>query len=336
MKKILLIKLGALGDVVRTISLAKALKKRYANSQITWVTKEGSLDILKNIDYIDKVYSVPYETDEEFDLLYNFDIDEQATLLASKIKAKNKYGFFSEDGNIFAYNLGAEYYLNTMFDDETKKMNRKSYQEMMFDLAEIPYSRELAQIFLDKDSLNYSERFIKENKIETEKLIGIHMGSAPRWPSKAWHPEKIKEFIKLANNEKYKVLLFGGPDEEQSQKELVEELKEQGIEVAANHPQNTLLEFASLVNHCKVMVCSDSLSLHISTALNKPTIALFFCTSPYETEGYEIMKKIASPLLYDFFPERMDEYDEKLTKSISAEQVLCEVGELFKTIAQQK
>ena len=81
------------------------------------------------------------------------------------------------------------------------------------------------------------------------------------------------------------------------------------------------MQFASLVNMCDFMVCSDSFSLHISLALKKPTIGLFFCTPPDEVESYRFLKKIVSPMLYDFFPEKMNQYDENLVRSISAEEV---------------
>ena len=70
------------------------------------------------------------------------------------------------------------------------------------------------------------------------------------------------------------------------------------------------------------MICSDSFALHVALGLGKKTIALFFCTSPHEVEGYGILRKIVSPYLHDYFPERSNEYSEHLAKSIPAEQVI--------------
>ena len=322
--KILIIKLGAKGDVVRTLPILKVLKQKYPNSEIQWITKPQSKQILETISDIDKIHALPCEIEEKFDILYNFDIEPEATILASKIEAKKKYGFYSEPDNDYAvsFNLPAEYYLNTLFDDELKKENKKTYQEMMFQAAELPYNKEHYPLVLDKESKQYAENFIKENNLKTEKLIGIHLGSSPRWPSKAWHSDKIKEFIKAAREKEYEILLFGGPDEIQKHEKLVFELNQQGIKVHKNNPNNTDKEFVSLVNLCKKMICSDSLSLHISLALKKPTIALFFCTSPNEVESYDLLKKIISPKLYDFFPQKMDQYNEELVNSISVEEVL--------------
>ena len=104
------------------------------------------------------------------------------------------------------------------------------------------------------------------------------MGASPRWPSKIWHEDNLKEFIIKAKDKGYDILLFAGPDEIERQKRFIERLKEQSIFIFTNDPNNTDLEFASLLNICKVIVCSDSFALHLSIALKKKVIGLFFCT----------------------------------------------------------
>ena len=103
--------------------------------------------------------------------------------------------------------------------------------------------------------------------------------------------------------------------------EILSVLSSKNLSVIENNPDNTIGQFASLVNLCSAMVCSDSFALHLSLALGKRTVGLFFCTSPYEIEDYGLLKKVVSPMLLDFFPEKMNIYDEALTKSISSEEV---------------
>ncbi len=329
MAKILIIKLGAKGDVVRTLPILLGIKEKHPDSKIYWLTKPSSEEIVKTSPYLDKVVILPYSFKEKFDILYNFDIEEEASTLAKDIEAAKKYGFCSENGFISAFNLASEYYLSTLFDDEIKKSNKKTYQEMMFEVAELPYKKQHHPIYLDEKDKKYADNFAKENNINTIKLIGIHMGSGKRWPSKAWAEEKVKEFIKKAKEKCYEILLFGGPDEIEKHEKLTKELESEGIKVYRNNPENTDREFFSLVNLCKTLVCSDSFALHVSLALKKPTIALFFCTSPNEVEDYGLSKKIISPLLYDFFPEKQDQFSEELVNSISAEQVLNEVRKIM-------
>jgi len=326
---ILIIKLGALGDVVRTLPILPVLKEKYPDSKITWVTKKECIELLEDNVYVTKVLEINEKMNEEFDTLYNFDIEKEATELAEKTKAKKKYGFYAIEGFPSAFNIMAEYYLNTLFDDKLKKENRKTYQQMMFDAAELEWKNQHCPIFLNKVDENYSKNFAKENNLGKNKIIGIHMGASSRWPSKAWHKEELKKFVMLAKKSNFEIILFGGPNEAKEQANLSEDLKKIGIKIIKSNPQNTIKEFAALVNLCDMMVCADSLALHISLALKKPTIGLFFCTSPWEIEDYGLLIKITAPAILDFFPERMNEYSEELTKSITAEQVMKEVNKLL-------
>jgi len=146
--KICIIKLGADGDVLRTLPLAKALKERNNGAHITWVTRGDIAQLLENIPYIDRIFTVPFSIQETFDVLYNFDADEEAGKIALETKAGKKYGFYTEDGFPVAFNFGAEYYLSTMFDDNLKKENKKTYQEMMFEVAEIDYEKSRYSIIM--------------------------------------------------------------------------------------------------------------------------------------------------------------------------------------------
>ena len=322
---ICIIKLGADGDVLRTLPLAKALHDDFEGAEITWITKGDIATLLEGLPYIQRIVqleNVAELEDETFDALYNFDVDEEALELAGRIKAKKKYGFYDNDGFPAAYNAGGEYYLNTMFDDELKKTNKKTYQEMMFEVAELKYRKERCEIVLKEEDKRYAQDFSGKNALQGKKIIGIHMGAGKRWPSKAWHPERVKEFIALAKQKGYTVLLFGGPNEMIKHEQLVHELNVEGISIVCNHPQNTKREFAALVSVCDVIVCSDSFALHVALGLGKPTVALFFVTSAAEVETYGLGVKITSPRLYEFFPEKSDAYDEEMVKSISAEEVM--------------
>jgi len=319
--KICIIKLGADGDVLRTIPLAKAIKNKHPNSIIRWITKGDISEFLKQ-SFIDEIFTLPYALEDEFDLLYNFDMDKEATNLAKKIKAKKKHGFYEEAGYPLAFNKGAQYYLETIFDDDLKKRNKKTYQEMMFEVAELPYEKIGYAIPLKTKDVEKAKEFFEKNNLQGKKILGIHMGASSRWPSKVWHRDRIKEFIHLANKANYSIILFGGPNEISPHSALANEIESQGVKIFRNTPDNTKGEFAALVNECSVMICSDSFALHVSLGLNKPAIGLFFCTSPHEVEGYGKLTKLISPMLFEFFPEKSDLKDEALMKSITAEEVL--------------
>lgn len=320
--KICIIKLGALGDVVRTTSILPAIKQKYPDSEITWITKPECKEILEGNPLIKRILTLPCVLEEEFDILYNFDLEQEATHLAMQVKAIKKYGYYDEQGFPVAFNSGAEYCLNTIFDDELKKSNKKTHQEMMFEVAELEYKKQKGQIVLTDKDKEYALEYLNANNLQNKKILGLNIGSSKRWPSKAWHIEKVKEFIKNARLRGYEIVLLGGDDEKKSMSDLALELNRQNIKVYETDTKDSLKKFFAIIGICDRIVCADTLALHVALALEKPTTALFFCTSPYEIEDYGLLTKITSSRLLDFFPEKSDQYSEELVNSISVEQVL--------------
>ena len=91
--KILVIKLGAIGVVIRTTSILQGLRSKYKNCKIDWITKKESFDVLKNNNFIDKIYLIDKNTIKEFknkqyDLIINLDDGYEACELATKIDSK--------------------------------------------------------------------------------------------------------------------------------------------------------------------------------------------------------------------------------------------------------
>lgn len=329
-KKILIIKLGAMGDVLRTTPLLLGLKKKYPESLIFWLTQRESFDLLKNNPLIDKILIYNQETllrimFEKFDFLFSLEIEPSGTLVANLSKAEKKYGyFFDETGITGFYNKGAEYYLNVAFDDELKRKNKKSYQEMMFETAELKFSGEKYLLEITEEIQQYGEMFLKEKGIEKrDKILGINISAGKRWPSKKWSHERILELIGKMKG--YKILLLGGPEEKEELSELKRKAKTLGFDVLANNPENSLDEFIGIIRLCSGIISTDSLGLHIALALRKKTVALFFSTLENEITGDSLIK-IQSRLNQKYF--YTNEESEELANSIAVDEVVKAIQEL--------
>lgn len=331
-KKILIIKFGALGDVIRTTTILPAIRKKYGNNVlIYWMTNTESVDLLKDNPFIDKI--LPYNLEnvlriqqEQFDILFSLEINTPATLLANLVKAYEKYGYYFDNGATSCFNLGAEEYLETAFLNTKKLQNRKTYQQLIFQASDLLYEKEFPIIKIHENKKDFAEKFkIKNNTRESDRIIGIHVGADSRWQSKSWSNDKIIEFIKAVQGE-YKIILLGGPSETEKIQNLRQKLLQQGKDILTNDPSNTYSEFAALLNICGTVITHDTFPLHMAIALKKPTIALFFSTPPWEIEDYGTVKKITSPLLEKYF--FINEYIPELAESISVDSVINALDEL--------
>ncbi len=331
-KKILIIKLGALGDVIRTTPILQSIKEKYPESLIYWLVNDlygNSKAILKNNPNIDKILIFNIENvlrlqQEKFDILYSLETTTPGTLIANIVEANEKYGYYFDNGSTSCFNKEAEPYLETVFLTHIKKQNRKTYQELIFEASGFKFNKQEIIFELSEEDKKYAQNFKKHNSI-TKKILGINFGSGKRWPSKAWAEENLIKLIKKLKD-KYQIILLGGPEEKEKLEELKNKLEKEKIKIITNNPDNTISQFASIINICDKVITTDSLALHLSIALKKKAIALFFSTPPWEIEDYNTVKKITSPLLNKYFFSNF--YSKELSESISVEEVLKAINSI--------
>src|SRR3989338_8726409 len=97
--KILIIKFGALGDVLRTTSVLHGLKEKYKISQIYWLTLSNAEPLLAKNHYIDEVLVYSQEMRKRlsstyFDLIINLEEDFEACSIPTKAQKKDLIGFY--------------------------------------------------------------------------------------------------------------------------------------------------------------------------------------------------------------------------------------------------
>ena len=96
---ILIIKLGAIGDVIRTTSILPGLKNKYKNCKIDWATKKESFDVLRNNNLINEVFLIDKNTEnklrqKKYNLIISLDDDYEACELATKVNSKKIVGSY--------------------------------------------------------------------------------------------------------------------------------------------------------------------------------------------------------------------------------------------------
>jgi ADP-heptose:LPS heptosyltransferase len=290
--RILIIKLDALGDVLRTTSILPALAEKYQNADITWLTRKNAKTILKDNPYIDRVLVleenfVQFLLTEQFNLAICLDADPQSASVLSLADAKEKLGFATgKNGKVTPVNPEASHWWYMGINDDLKRENRQTYQKHIYKICNLDTKIEKPQIKLDIQSERFAENFKIEKQLSNySKIIGINTGGGGRWELKKWINSYYIDLIKIIKelNPEIGILLFGGPEEIEMNRKIGAELQDIIIDTGCN---NSIQDFSALINLCNVFFTSDSLGMHISVALNKTTIVLVGPTSPWELEVF--------------------------------------------------
>lgn len=302
--RILIIKLGAIGDVLRTTAILPNLHADYFSPQIFWVTKRDALPLFKNNFMIKKVIDTDSDEclitllTEEYDLSINLDTSPESARLSEIARAKRKIGFgYAKEGYVYPFNPEARKWLLMGLFDDLKKSNQQSYQELMLEICRVKDRRLYEPILiLDGKDREKATKFYKDHYISNYKpIIGVNTGGGDRWSNKKWTERHILAFCGLIKKHlpRAKVLLYGGPKEAKRHMSLLIKAPDNVLDTGCSH---ALREFAAFVELCDVMVTGDTLAMHIAIALSKYAVVLFGPTSYREIHLYDRGTKIVPAL----------------------------------------
>ncbi len=298
--RILIIKLAALGDVLRTTPILPGLVKKFPGARITWITDPAALPLLRNNPLIHRLLSFNAEgilvaSHAPFDLALNFEKEDRALALMDSVNARAKLGFaFSPSCSLSIANDASLYSLGLGLHDELKfRHNTKSYQETIYDMAELSFEGEDYVLNLSAHALDFAEKTKARFNLPPDKFrIGLNTGCGDVFETKCWTLEGFSGLAKaLARDGDSCLLLLGGKKEREFNRSLLAHCDALLIDTGCD---NSLEEFLGIISLCDVVVSSDSLAAHIALALGKQTVIFFGSTCPREVELYNRGEKIVS------------------------------------------
>ncbi len=281
----LIVKTGALGDVLRTTVLLSELE-----GEIYWITKKNAKDLLNS----KKISKIIYSDDKnelenlrkiDFDIVISLEEDKELLRIVNDLKKDRLIGLYLDKDSNFAYSEDS----NEWFDmslvsrygkekaDLLKRDNRKSHSQIFIEMLGKKFSFQEYDLGCVPKKIN--------------GVIGIVDRCGDVWPNKNWSGyHKLKDKLR---NEGYKIM---------------------DIPI-----RSTIKEHIQDINNCEVIVCGDTLDMHIALALKKNVVALFNCTPHYEIYDYGRMIKIISPLYEKFFCSR--DFNKEVVDSIGLQDV---------------
>jgi heptosyltransferase-2 len=285
MKKTLLIKTGAAGDVVRTTALLNVLE-----GAVTWVI-DARYAALLPADHPALARIIALEDaavlhNESFDLVISLEEDPVCARLAATVPAATLIGVYATESGITYTDEVAGWFdmslvskLGRTAANAAKAANTHTFQHWLFEMLSLPFNGEPYRIY-------------RNNNIQSQKgLIGIETRCGNRWPNKAW----------------------GGYEA------LANRLTAAGYTCMILSQRDNLRDYLDDIARCSYLVSGDTLAMHVAMAYEIPVLAIFNCTSPVEIYDYRLLEKVVSPMLQEAFYGR--DYSPAVVNSVSVEDV---------------
>jgi heptosyltransferase-2 len=263
-RRILIIKLGAIGDVIRTTPLATRYKMLFPRCRITWVTRFPEILPADPIDEILplNLEATLYVTNTEWDIAINLDKDKEATALLKAVSAREKFGFILTDGVAQPVNSLAGHKFRTGLFDDDSKANTKSYCTEIFELCGLEYRGE--PYLVNKTTDHRDAWDIRRGR----HVVGLNTGCGDRWTTRLW---SVGNWIALANARAgagYTAVLLGGAQEHARNVAI------QSASPAQYFGHFPLPRFIDLVDQCDLVVTQVTMALHLSLGLGKKIVLI--------------------------------------------------------------
>jgi heptosyltransferase-2 len=329
-ERILIVKLGALGDVIRTAALLPGLKQHRPTSHITWVTRPSGVRMLANHPLIDRL--LPFEAEtlchiehERFDLCLSLDKEPGPTALAMRVDARERRGIgLSPHGTPFPLNRHCvEYFLLGLDDHKKFFENTESYQQLLYEAVGLTYQGQRYSLHPSAGQRAAARAFWSGVGVaDDDVVVGLNTGAGRVFANKNWPPEKFVELARrVAVRPGWRVALFGGSDE-RARNERIAAACPRAIDTGCDNDE---LTFAALTERCNVLLTGDTMAMHVAIAMNVPAVVLFGPTCHQEIDLYGRGEKVCTTLPCSPCYRRQCDKAPNCMDEISVERVLAAV-----------
>ncbi len=291
-KRILILALSGIGDALMFTPSLKVLRREYPNAQIdVLVMFKGVKEIYDRIELADNIIF--------FDFLKQGGIKSLKFIFGLRGKydvSINVYPSNRKEYNVIALLIGAKTrgavqylrrhslefgFLNnsTILEDDkfhNVEENIKVCEKIIGkQITDIP---ELQLVLNDADKL-FAKKYIEKNRLEGKILVGIHAGCSllKNHINRRWEPENFVELCRqIINKNNVTVLLFGGPDEEELNKQIMKEVNSANMVLVKT---KSLIETTAVMSYCNLFISNDSGLMHIAAALQIKLVPIIGPTS---------------------------------------------------------
>jgi ADP-heptose:LPS heptosyltransferase len=282
-KKILIIKLRGIGDVVLSTIVLDNLKNDFPDVNIDYLTDAPSKPGLEGLVQINSVLTLPKNQlskikllrqirKNKYDLILDFFSNPTTAQITAFSGAQYKAGF-PYPGRKWAYNIYGP--------PERDKYHSAILHLEFLKIIGLSSSHHNLYFYLSKMDNLFAEHWLIQMYLSNKSFFCISPSGG--WPSKKCEPEKFVE-IAEAVIKKYdlQALILWGPDDFK-EASIIYELLGKKSYIA---PKTSIRQMAAFISKCSFLIANDSGPMHISTAVGTPVLSIHGPTNPHHQGPY--------------------------------------------------
>ncbi|MEO6694297.1 MAG: glycosyltransferase family 9 protein [Ignavibacteria bacterium] len=313
-KKILFIKLAAIGDSILLIPTLRTVKQTFPGAEITFICSQINYSVIKKIPYISKVIDCNVHSFLRNPLLFLKFIKD---LRKEKYELVIDVGQWERINAIMTMLCKADYTIGFKtqnqfkhfgYDSVVPHLRNKHELENFLDLL-VPIGINITdedkklEYFLNKEDYNFASNFWAEHSLDDKTVICLHPGCGENGMPREWDVQNYIDLGKrlIRHNDNIMILITGATHEQERCRAIADGIGRNVINTAG---QFQLDNVVALVQKVKLIVCSNTGMLHIASCVGTKTMGLHGPTNPVKWGSYNKnavliqSDKFCSPCLY--------------------------------------
>jgi lipopolysaccharide heptosyltransferase II len=284
-KKILVIKLGAMGDLILIVPSLRMLRERFPEAEISLLVDRKLAGLVSTCPYLNEVIPVDRERlsnlaflfklakkirTEGYDLSVDFQNSKWTHLLAFIAGISERYGF---SRGRFGFLLNRPDHTYEVSDSPVK------HQCRILKKLGVRSMREELELWPERDAeIKMEEIFFADTGDSGRKAVGLVVGSSPKWPTKRWPAGSFRMLAeRLIHECGCRIVLIGSRHDAELGKHF------EGFpagDVLNMLGETSYQELVSLFKRLDVVVTGDTAPLHVAAAMKTKIVGLFGPTDP--------------------------------------------------------
>lgn len=299
-KKILIIRLSSIGDVLLTTPVIKVLKNNFPKASLSYLVEDKSEGIIKNNPYLDEV--IIFSKKELKNISQNegkISAFKYIINFINKLKKKD-YDLVIDLHSVFRsgifsfftfadYRIGFKKQLISLL--YTKRIKNLPKEHVVDEYLSILKTLDIDFKNIEKEftinipisTKNKIDNLFNENNYEMKKKIAIVPSTSRE--KKDWDEKKFAKLADwLINKKDVTLFLLGSPSERKKCLRIKEIMRRPPVILAG---KTDLIELAEVIRRLDLLITGDTAPLHIAMALNTKLVGLYGPTSPKRYGPYK-------------------------------------------------
>lgn len=279
--KILIVNLDAMGNVLVSTTLLPALKRKYPQSTVYWITLRNAAPLLKDNPFLDCVYLWEPESwlilgKMSFDLVLNIDKSQRSAAFAMGVTAKERKGFgMNTNGQIIPLTPEAIENYRLGLDDHLKfRVNQKTVPQLQCEEFGLEFRRDEYTLVLTPEEKAFCAGYKKQHGLDAAELVvGFNTGCSELYPNKKMTVEQhVKLIERFSGVEGIRLVLLGGPEDTIRNAEIARRVGEKVLNTPTSEGVRQGICF---INVCDLVISGDSFGMHAAIGMKKEIVVWF-------------------------------------------------------------